>query len=720
MQGAPRMLKNKKFSSFENQQSLTENFRKFLKEGPGDLAAKSGGALVGVSNPDSGTSRTEKPADILRKRGKRKTMLGSYEEAKSAYLNLTYALDGWTSFEDAEDILERLRDLEGNFVIEKGSGEPPKPMWDVFNDVFWPEDKFIKQHGTLRKWIEKDTKNFWSEWVRSGQTSKDARRLEVGIGNILKTLDAEKDTEMPTGYEREKAKESGNINNFANRGSPVNLNYRDSAGKRVAMGGSDEKSSAALRKIQEIWPKVDEHLGKKYGIQRVKELSTEEKYALLVLDLHDGIYSIQGHEPVDQANENISRKKKKNPIFEEVIMDRGRAGAMEDETKREKAAGTAVAPTTDADSVTPQDDATGTFNDDDFEFEIGEPRIYPEKLKLRADNLGISPEKLLKKRAHAKKSYKKIAQMIKDKTGEEIPAHYKHIDKYAIEKLGLKAGKGGFTNFDQMYDQIEASLSTGGADTEPSGADDGMDFTDAEIQSVRDAGEEAESADRIAKIRKDFAAAKRANDAAGKSSKEYSPPPTRGRGEIDPERGSQIGARGSIQLGPSGMGSRRNPAQGDTPPKPRTRAGKGGSLSLGTKSGLDAKGNVSPGNTLADKARRMGKTAKKGFKRATDITKRDLKKGAKQLKKAADQAALHAQGGDYDNVLSPRERRTNAGSFQESLRETIAQQLRSEPKFQYLFEDSVESKVVDTIIENLMKYDYFRKLALTSSKKPVK
>ena len=32
MQGAPRMLKNKKFSSFENQQSLTENFRKFLKE----------------------------------------------------------------------------------------------------------------------------------------------------------------------------------------------------------------------------------------------------------------------------------------------------------------------------------------------------------------------------------------------------------------------------------------------------------------------------------------------------------------------------------------------------------------------------------------------------------------------------------------------------------------------------------------------------------------
>ena len=281
--------------------------------------------------------------------------------------------------------------------------------------------------------------------------------------------------------------------------------------------------------------------------------------------------------------------------------------------------------------------------------------------------MGISPEKLLKKRGHAKKSYKKIAQMIKDKTGEEIPAHYKHIDKYAIEKLGLKAGKGGFTNFDQMYDQIEASLSTGGADTEPSGKammPTSGEFEDTQKLKLRDPEDaglqgaavpkpaDAERARRIAQTKKDFA---------------YTPP----EGAHEKWRDIQ-----------------RKQAEKNRP--------------LGKK--VD---------------RFIDKTFQQGSLKGQEILDK-AKTIPKRLKKAADQAAIGAQDADYDNVLSPRERRTNAGSFQESLRETIAQQLRSEPKFQYLFEDSVESKVVDTIIENLMKYDYFRKLALTSSKKTCK
>jgi len=50
------------------------------------------------------------------------------------------------------------------------------------------------------------------------------------------------------------------------------------------------------------------------------------------------------------------------------------------------------------------------------------------------------------------------------------------------------------------------------------------------------------------------------------------------------------------------------------------------------------------------------------------------------------------------------------------LREMIANSLKSHEGYKHLFEDSVESNVVSTVIENLMKHEYFRDLAKKSKR----
>ena len=75
------------------------------------------------------------------------------------------------------------------------------------------------------------------------------------------------------------------------------------------------------------------------------------------------------------------------------------------------------------------------------------------------------------------------------------------------------------------------------------------------------------------------------------------------------------------------------------------------------------------------------------------------------------------RGGDYgDGTFKDVE--IHESKVKTALRDKIRKQLKEDKKYQHLFEDrSVEKEVVDTVIESLMKYEYFQKLALTSSKK---
>ena len=83
---------------------------------------------------------------------------------------------------------------------------------------------------------------------------------------------------------------------------------------------------------------------------------------------------------------------------------------------------------------------------------------------------------------------------------------------------------------------------------------------------------------------------------------------------------------------------------------------------------------------------------------------------------AQDTISLRVRDALNNLKIAPKE--VNESEVKTALRDKIRKQLKEDEKYQHLFEDkSIEKEVVDTVIENLMKHEYFQTLALTSSKK---
>tara|TARA_Y100000310_G_scaffold172232_1_gene172378 strand:- start:986 stop:2812 length:1827 start_codon:yes stop_codon:yes gene_type:complete len=118
---------------------------------------------------------------------------------------------------------------------------------------------------------------------------------------------------------------------------------------------------------------------------------------------------------------------------------------------------------------------------------------------------------------------------------------------------------------------------------------------------------------------------------------------------------------------------------------------------------------------------------KEKYKPSLKKTAKAIGKGASNVARAAGEASrdiskksgldkLMNKAGRKIGLDAPGKRRD---TYQESLEKMIGEALTSDnfAKFQHLLTESEESQVVDSIVENLMEYEYFKDLALTSSKK---